>query len=102
MLLIAASPRNDCASIVALWLALLPSKQVLFLPVLPSKPLAGTTIPACKSLRGAHGLLSCTGMLHPCLQQAGKQSPGAMGILLRSIVVKAQDCFGKAGTNLYY
>jgi hypothetical protein len=21
---------------------------------------------------------------------------------LRSIVVKAQDCFGKAGTNLYY
>jgi len=43
MLLIAASPRNDCASIVVLWLPLLPSIVVSRFDVLPSKQLAGTT-----------------------------------------------------------
>jgi hypothetical protein len=43
MLLIAASPRNDCASIVVLWLPLLPSIVVTRFDVLPSKRLTAMT-----------------------------------------------------------
>jgi hypothetical protein len=43
MLLIAASPRNDCASIVVLWLPLLPSIVVSGFDVLPSKRLTVIT-----------------------------------------------------------
>jgi len=69
MLLIAASPRNDCASIVVLWL-----------PLLPSKRLVSTTYRVCKSLRGGYGLSQ--------LVQArfAEAICWRNGILLRSIV----------------